>query len=109
MDLLARVRLGVATKRPAGQFWSFSVYDNQTRSMLETDQKLAGVDSTQPTLKNNADGSATVYFGPQAPAGHEGNCVQTDAGQGLEHPLAPLRAAPALVRPDLETRRFRAD
>ena len=25
---------------PAGQFWSFTVYDNQTRSMLETDQKL---------------------------------------------------------------------
>src|SRR5262245_60498500 len=26
---------------PVGQFWSFTVYDNQTRSMLETDQKLA--------------------------------------------------------------------
>src|SRR6516225_8349940 len=24
---------------PVGQFWSFAVYDNQTRSMLETDQK----------------------------------------------------------------------
>src|SRR5262249_1811590 len=28
---------------PAGQFWSFTVYDNQTRSMLETDQKLSGI------------------------------------------------------------------
>jgi len=28
---------------PAGQFWSFTVYDSQTRSLLETDQKLAGV------------------------------------------------------------------
>jgi hypothetical protein len=36
---------------PAGQFWSFSVYDNQTRSMLETDQKLAGLDSNQPNIK----------------------------------------------------------
>ena len=27
---------------------SFTVYDTQTRSMLETDQKLAGIDSTLP-------------------------------------------------------------
>ena len=26
-------------------FWSFTVYDNQTRSLLETDQKTAGIDS----------------------------------------------------------------
>ena len=32
---------------PAKEFWSFVVYDNQTRSLLETDQKLAGVDSTK--------------------------------------------------------------
>jgi hypothetical protein len=31
---------------PVGQFWSFMVYDGKTRSMLETDQKLAGLDST---------------------------------------------------------------
>jgi hypothetical protein len=45
---------------PAGQFWAFSIYDNQHRSFLETDQKLAGLDSTLPTLKKNADGSVTV-------------------------------------------------
>src|SRR6202041_669870 len=27
---------------PVGQFWSFVVYDDQTPSILETDQKLAG-------------------------------------------------------------------
>jgi hypothetical protein len=58
---------------PAKEFWSFVVYDNQTRSLLETDQKLAGVDSTRPGLKTNPDGSATVWFGPQAPAGQENN------------------------------------
>ena len=31
---------------PAANFWSFNVYDNQHRSVLETDQKLAGLDST---------------------------------------------------------------
>ena len=62
---------------PAGQFWSFTVYDSQTRSMLETDQKLAGIDSTQKSVKSNPDGSYTVYFGPRAPAGQESNWVQT--------------------------------
>jgi hypothetical protein len=36
---------------PAGQFWSFMVYDGQTRSMLETDHMLAGIDSNQPSIK----------------------------------------------------------
>jgi len=62
---------------PAGRFWSFTIYDNQTRSMLETDQILAGLDSTLPTMKKNADGSVTVWFSPKAPAGQEGNWVQT--------------------------------
>jgi hypothetical protein len=30
---------------PAKDFWSFMVYDNQTRSILETDQKTCGLDS----------------------------------------------------------------
>jgi hypothetical protein len=67
---------------PAARFWSFTVYDNQTRSMLETDQVSAGLDSTFPTVKKNADSSATVYFGPKAPAGQEGNWIQTMPGKG---------------------------
>jgi hypothetical protein len=35
---------------PAANFWSFTIYDNQTRSMLETDQTLAGIDSTLPAM-----------------------------------------------------------
>jgi hypothetical protein len=67
---------------PAARFWSFTVYDNQTRSMLETDQISAGLDSTFPNMKKSADGSATVYFGPKAPAGQEGNWIQTMPGKG---------------------------
>ena len=79
---------------PVGQFWSFAVYDNQTRSMLETDQKLAGIDSNQPTIKKNPDGSVTVWFGPKAPAGQESNWVQTMTGKGWNVVLrlyAPLQ------------------
>ncbi len=68
---------------PAGRFWSFNVYDNQHRSFLETDQKTAGLDSTLPDVKANADGSVTVWFGHKAPAGHEGNWVQTWPGKGF--------------------------
>jgi hypothetical protein len=78
---------------PAGQFWSFTVYDGQTRSMLETDQKLAGLDSNQQDIKKNADGSVTVWFAPKAPAGHETNWVQTMPGKGWNSLLrlyAPL-------------------
>jgi hypothetical protein len=80
---------------PAGQFWSFMVYDGQTRSMLETDQKLAGLDSNDKKIKKNADGSVTVWFAPKAPVGQEGNWVQTMPGKGwnslfrLYAPLEP--------------------
>lgn len=67
---------------PANNFWSVSVYDNQTRSMLATDQKLAGLDSTLPGIKLDEDGGATVWLGPKAPAGQEHNWVQTMSGKG---------------------------
>jgi hypothetical protein len=80
---------------PVAQFWSFVVYDGQSRSMLETDQKLAGVDSNDKSIKKNPDGSVTVWFGPKAPAGRESNWVQTMPGKGwntllrLYGPLEP--------------------
>jgi hypothetical protein len=72
---------------PAKDFWSFTVYDNQTRSLLPTDQKLAGIDSTLPGVKLNKDGGVTVWFGPAAPAGHEKNWVQTWPGKGYNAAL----------------------
>jgi hypothetical protein len=68
---------------PAKNFWSFMVYSPQTRSMLETNQKSAGLDSNNPSVKPNKDGSYTIWFGPKAPKGHEGNWVQTIPGKGF--------------------------
>ena len=42
---------------PAKNFWSFTVYDNQTRSLLPTDQKLAGLDSTLSFLTLSSQNS----------------------------------------------------
>ncbi len=67
---------------PAARFWSFTVYDNQHRSMLATPQRWprAGNQSyPTPAAEPNTDGSTTVYFGPKLPEGvHTGNWIQTD-------------------------------
>lgn len=80
---------------PAKDFWSFTLYDNQTRAMLQTDFQFPGIDSKKPDLAQNDDGSYEVYFGPEPPTGHETNWVQTDPGKGwnmifrLYGPLEP--------------------
>ncbi len=67
---------------PAKNFWSFVVYDNQTRSMLQTDQQFPSISSLKKGVVVNADNSVDVWFGPTAPKGHEANWVQTDPGKG---------------------------
>ena len=68
---------------PAKDFWSIMVYDNQTRSILETDQKAGGIDGNAKTIQRNIDGSVTIYFGAKAPIGKEGNWVQTMPDKGF--------------------------
>ncbi|WP_246270692.1 DUF1254 domain-containing protein [Hongsoonwoonella zoysiae] len=71
---------------PAAAFWSFTLYDNQTRSMLATAQKYprAGSQSyPSPAAEAADDGSTTVYFGPEQPEGvARGNWIQTDPDKG---------------------------
>jgi len=67
---------------PAKNFWSFVVYDNQTRSMLQTDQQFPSISSLKEGVVINKDGSVDVWFGPTAPKGHESNWVQTVPGKG---------------------------
>ncbi|MEM1163234.1 MAG: DUF1214 domain-containing protein [Pseudomonadota bacterium] len=66
---------------PVEDFWAFTVYDSQTRSMLQTDQPLPSIDSIQNDPKLNEDGSFDVYFAPEAPEGWESNWVQTLPGK----------------------------
>ena len=80
---------------PAKDFWSFVLYDNQTRSMLQTDARFPSLGSQAKGLVANADTSVDVWFGPVAPAGHESNWIQTVPGKGwsailrLYGPLQP--------------------
>ena len=66
---------------PEANFWSFTLYDNQTRSMLDTPQRYprAGSQSyPSPAAEADADGSTTVYFGPTQPDGREARQLDPD-------------------------------
>ena len=82
---------------PAKDFWSFVLYDPQTRSILQTPStakpSLGSQSNPKPAI--NDDGSYTIYFGPTAPEGKESNWIQTVPGKGwftilrLYGPLEP--------------------
>ena len=74
-------------KIPAGKFWSLTVYDNQSRSMLDTPQRYPRAGSQSyptPAATANADGSTVVYFSPTKPEDvADGNWIQTDPTKGF--------------------------
>ena len=71
---------------PAAAFWSFTLYDNQTRSMLQTPQRYPRAGSQtypSPAAVAEVDGSTTIFFGPTKPAAaKDGNWIQTTPGKG---------------------------
>jgi hypothetical protein len=66
---------------PVADFWSVTIYDTQTRSMLQTDQRYPALDSYGENVAQNADGSWDIYFAPEPPEGKEGNWIQTIPGK----------------------------
>lgn len=86
-------RLRVPANVPAKDFWSVAVYDPQTRSLLQTDQRFPSL-SSQAGPKASADGSVDVYFSPKRPEG-AANWIQTVPGKSwftifrLYGPLQP--------------------
>jgi len=80
---------------PINNFWSVTLYDPGTRSLLQTDQPKPSINSFDEPEQND-DGSCDIYFGPSAPAGKEKNWVQTVPGKGwftyirLYGPLEPF-------------------
>ena len=71
---------------PAEAFWSLTLYDNQTRSMLQTPQNYPRAGSQNypsPAANPSVDGSTTIWFSPTQPQGvPRGNWIQTVPGKG---------------------------
>jgi hypothetical protein len=95
LDGAMTYRLHLPPGIPAKDFWSVLVYDPQTRSMLQTDQRFPSLSSQKTGIVVNPDSSVDVWFGPEPPAGKESNWIQTIPGKGwftflrLYGPLEP--------------------
>jgi hypothetical protein len=72
--------LHIPSNPPAVNFWSVTVYDAVTRTLIDNPQHNADL-SSRKELNKNADGSVDLYFGPVAPQGKEKNWIQTLKGK----------------------------
>jgi hypothetical protein len=68
---------------PEARFWSLTLYDNETRSMLQTPQRFPRAGSQSyptPAAAANPDGSTTIHLAPEQPDRvADGNWIQIRA------------------------------
>lgn len=82
LDGAKTYKLHLPPNVPVKDNWSVTIYDTQTRSMLQTDQPPAGVNSLTGEIKTNKDGSYDIIFAPEKPKGvDKGNWIQTIPGK----------------------------
>lgn len=83
LDGAMSYRMHIPKDVPAAAFWSVTLYDTATRSMVQN----PGNDSARSSydkLKFNSDGSVDLYFGPKAPSADAGaNWIETVPGKGF--------------------------
>jgi hypothetical protein len=60
-------RLTIPAPVPAGQFWSVTLYDLDTRSEINTEQFKPVLTSLRDNLTPDENGTITLYFGPEPP------------------------------------------
>jgi hypothetical protein len=87
-------RLRVPPNPPAKLFWSVTVYDVDTRALIQNPAQKPDRVSTEGLIRN-ADGSVDLYLSPASPKGQEKNWIQTVPGEAwftflrLYGPLEP--------------------
>ncbi len=75
-------KLTVPADVPVANFWSVTVYHNETRSMIVNEQGRYARGSNDDVVVN-ADGTINLFFGATLPEGApESNWVQTNADEG---------------------------
>jgi len=72
--------LHVPANVPARQFWAVTVYDLTTASFIR-DSPRVEINSYDPAIARNPDGSVDLYFGPEPPAGLPANWAYTAPGK----------------------------
>jgi hypothetical protein len=78
-------RLHVAAQAPAAQFWSLTLYSENTRRAYDnggTSIRSASIDSRDERHHLNPDGSTDLYVGPAAPPSAEDNWLKTVGQDG---------------------------
>ena len=76
-------RLHVPAAVPVHQYWSATVYDGKTHTLIRN-TPWSSRSSTSSGLATNADGSVDICFGPAAPDGESSNWVPTKACNTFE-------------------------
>jgi hypothetical protein len=76
-------KLHIPANVPVNDFWAVTIYDTQTRSLLQTDQQFPTVGSLTEGFKQNEDGSFDVFFSPNPTPGKENNWLQTIPGKSF--------------------------
>ena len=76
-------KLHIPANVPVNDFWAVTIYDTQTRSLLQTDQQFPTVGSLTEGFKQNEDGSFDVFFSPDPSPGFENNWLQTIPGKSF--------------------------
>jgi hypothetical protein len=77
-------KLHVPKDVPVAQFWSLTLYSENTRRPYDngaTETRSTSLDSNTD-LRRNADGSIDLYIGAKAPAGFEQNFMKTVGDDG---------------------------
>jgi hypothetical protein len=84
---------------PAARFWSFTVYDNQTRSMLQTPQVYPRAGSQSYPTPAAVRWYNNSLLQPQTASGRRKRELDPDgSGQRLVHHPAPLQSVAVFLR-----------
>lgn len=73
----------VPKNAPANQFWSITVYDNDSRCIILNDQGKSDISSAREGVRVEEDGSYKVFVGPTVPEGYENNWIQSNPKKGF--------------------------
>ena len=108
-----RTRVTLPPDIPQARFWSLTLYDNQTRSMLVDAPALpAGREPVVPDPRGRGRRRRVDHASTSAPssppASPDGNWIQTMPGKGYFVDPPALQPAPAVLRQVLAGRRVRA-